>query len=199
MNYYVEYWDCGNEERNIEVIDCINKNIKSNFFKNIFIFSEKKEKRLLKETIQSKRITYQCIFDNAIDGINVFCNSDMEFDETIKLAENIKEDEFYALTRYENDLMLHKNDDPYRGYDSQDVWIWKDRCKIKNANFYLGLPGCDNKIAYFAEAYGYNVKNPSLSIKTYHKHVTNIRDGSSADLSKRLPPPYKLVSIMELT
>lgn len=198
MNYYVEYWDCGNEERNTEVIDCINKNIKSNFFKNIFIFSEKEEKRLLKQTIQSKRITYQYIFDNAIDGINVFCNSDMEFDETIKLAENIKEDEFYALTRYENDLMLHKNDDPYRGYDSQDVWIWKDRCKIKNANFYLGLPGCDNKIAYFAEAYGYNVKNPSLSIKTYHKHVTNIRDGSSADLSKRLPPPYKLVPIMEL-
>ena len=195
MNYYVEYWDCGNEERNIEVIDCINRNIKSNFFKNIFIFSEKEEKRLLKQTILSKRITYQYIFDNAIDGINIFCNSDMEFDETIKLAENINENEFYALTRYEDDMMLHKNDDPYKGYDSQDVWIWKNKCKIKNANFYLGLPGCDNKIAYYAESYGYNVKNPSLSIKTYHKHITNIRDGSSADLSKRLPPPYKLVPI----
>jgi len=199
MNYYVEYWDCGNEERNTEVIDCINTNIKSNFFKNIFIFSEKEEKRLLKQTIKSSRITYQYIFDNAVDGINIFCNSDMEFDETIKLAENINENEFYALTRYEDNMMLHKNDDPYKGYDSQDVWIWKDRCKIKNANFYLGLPGCDNKIAYYAELYGYNVKNPSLSIKTYHKHITNIRDGSSADLSKRLPPPYKLVPITELT
>ena len=199
MNYYVEYWDCGNEERNIEVIDCINRNIKSNFFKNIFIFSEKEEKRLLKQTILSKRITYQYIFDNAIDGINIFCNSDMEFDETIKLAENINENEFYALTRYEDDMMLHKNDDPYKGYDSQDVWIWKNKCKIKNANFYLGLPGCDNKIAYYAESYGYNVKNPSLSIKTYHKHITNIRDGSSADLSKRLPPPYKLLPITKLT
>ena len=195
MNYYVEYWDCGNEERNIEVIDCINRNIKSNFFKNIFIFSEKEEKRLLKQTILSKRITYQYIFDNAIDGINIFCNSDMEFDETIKLAENINENEFYALTRYEDDMMLHKNDDPYKGYDSQDVWIWKNKCKIKNANFYLGLPGCDNKIAYYAESYGYNIKNPSLSIKTYHKHITNVRDGSSADLSKRLPPPYKLLPI----
>ena len=195
MNYYVEYWDCGNEERNIEVIDCINTNIKSNFFKNIFIFSEKEEKRLLKQTILGKRITYQYIFDNAIDGINIFCNSDMEFDETIKLAENINENEFYALTRYEDDMMLHKNDDPYKGYDSQDVWIWKNKCKIKNANFYLGLPGCDNKIAYYAESYGYNIKNPSLSIKTYHKHITNVRDGSSADLSKRLPPPYKLLPI----
>jgi len=199
MNYYVEYWDCGNEERNTEVIDCINTNIKSNFFKNIFIFSEKEEKRLLKQTIKSSRITYQYIFDNAVDGINIFCNSDMEFDETIKLAENINENEFYALTRYEDNMMLHKKDDPYKGYDSQDVWIWKDKCKIKNANFYLGLPGCDNKIAYYAESYGYNVKNPSLSIKTYHKHITNVRDGSSADLSKRLPPPYKLVPITELT
>ena len=32
MNYYTEYWDCGNKNRNFEVITCINKNIKSNFF-----------------------------------------------------------------------------------------------------------------------------------------------------------------------
>jgi hypothetical protein len=198
MNYYVEYWDCGNEERNDEVINCINNNIKSNLFKNIFIFSEKKEKKLLHETIKASRITYQYIFDNSIDGINIFCNSDMEFDETLKLAQNIKEDEFYALTRYEDDMMLHKNTDPYKGYDSQDVWIWKDKCKIKNANFFLGLPGCDNKIAYYAEQFGYKVKNPSLSIKTYHRHITNIRDGTSSDLSKRLPPPYKLIPITEL-
>lgn len=198
MNYYVEYWDCGNEERNLEVINCINKNIKSNLFKNIFIFSEKEENRLLNKVIKANRITYQYIFDNSIDGVNIFCNSDMEFDETIKLAENIKENDFYALTRYEHDMMLHKNKDPYKGYDSQDVWIWKDKCKIKNANFYLGLPGCDNKIAFCAEEYGYNVKNPSLSIKTYHKHVSNVRDGTSSDLSKRLPPPYKLVPITSI-
>lgn len=25
MNYYTEYWDCRNEDRNFEVITCINK------------------------------------------------------------------------------------------------------------------------------------------------------------------------------
>jgi hypothetical protein len=198
MNYYTEYWDCGNEDRNSEVITCINNNIKSNLFDKIFIFSENKEERLLENPIITSRITYQYVFDNCREGINVFCNSDIEFDETIKLAENIKNDEFYALTRYEDNIKLHKFDDPYKGQDSQDVWIWKDACKIKNANFSLGLPGCDNKIAYFAVMNRYKVKNPSLSIKTYHKHLTNIRDGSSADLSKRLPPPYAMVPISEI-
>ena len=198
MNYYTEYWDCGNEDRNFEVITCINKNITSNLFDKIFIFSENKEERLLETPIITSRITYQYVFDNCIEGINVFCNSDIEFNETINLAENIKNDEFYALTRYEDNMKLHKFDDPYEGQDSQDVWIWKDACKIKNANFTLGLPGCDNKIAYFAVMNMYKLKNPSLSIKTYHKHLTNIRDGSSSDLSKRLPPPYTLVPITEI-
>lgn len=198
MNYYTEYWDCGNEDRNFEVITCINKNITSNLFDKIFIFSENKEERLLETPIITSRITYQYVFDNCIEGINVFSNSDIEFNETIKLTENIKNDEFYALTRYEDNMRLHKFDDPYEGQDSQDVWIWKDACKIKNANFTLGLPGCDNKIAYFAVVGGYKIKNPSMSIKTYHRHTTKIRDGSSSDLSKRLPPPYALVPISEI-
>ena len=198
MNYYTEYWDCGNEDRNFEVITCINNNIKSNLFDKIFIFSENKEERLLETPIITSRITYQYVFDNCTEGINVFCNSDIAFDETIKLTKNIKNDEFYALTRYENNMKLHKFDDAYEGQDSQDVWIWKDACKIKNANFSLGLPGCDNKIAYFAVMNRYKVKNPSLSIKTHHKHLTNIRDGSSADLSKRLPPPYAMVPISKI-
>jgi hypothetical protein len=195
MNYYTEYWDCGDEKRNNEVISCINKNINSGFFKNIFIYSKNIEERINAKIIPLDRITYQFIFDNNIDGINILANSDIEFDETIKLAENIKEEEFYCLTRYEDNGLLHKYDDPYLGSDSQDVWIWKNKCKIKNANFFIGIPGCDNKIAYMAETSGYKVKNPAYNIKTQHKHKTNIRSGTSENLNFRLPPPYKLVQI----
>jgi hypothetical protein len=195
MNYYVEYWDCGNDQRNTEVIDCINNNINSKLFDNIFIFSSSHEPRINHDVILTNRITYQFIFDNAQTGVNVLANSDILFNETIKLAEIIKENEFYGITRYEEDGNRHKHDDPYHGYDSQDVWVWKDKCKIKDANFFLGVPGCDNKIAYHANLYGYSVKNPALSIKTYHKHTTNVRDGTSSNLSHRLPPPYALISI----
>ena len=195
MNYYTEYWASDNLIRNKEVIDCINKNIESKLFNNVFVFSEKKENSINTDIILSERITYQRIFDNSIEGINIFANSDIEFDETINLALNIQDNEFYALTRYESDGKLHKHDDPYRGFDSQDTWIWKNDSKIKNANFYLGIPGCDNKIAYYAELYGYIVKNPALSIKTHHKHISDIRNGTSSNLKYRLSPPYKIVPI----
>lgn len=195
INYYVEYWKSDNEERNNEIIDCINSNIDLNLFDNIFIFSNSKEEKINHELILSERVSYQLIFDNTIDGINVFANSDIKFDETIVKTKNISDDEFYTITRYEDDGKLHKHDDPYRGCDSQDTWVWKNKCKIKDANFFIGIPGCDNKIAYMAEISGYKVKNPAYDIKTYHKHKTNIRSGTSANLNFRLPPPYKLVQI----
>ena len=43
LNYYTEYWESLDDDRNTEVINCINQNIASKFFKNIFIFSNKKE------------------------------------------------------------------------------------------------------------------------------------------------------------
>jgi len=193
MNYYVEYWDCGDEARNKEIIDCINLNIKSGFFSNIFIFSCKREDKINHDITLADRITYQHIFDLKIPGINILANSDILFDESILLANKIQENEFFCLTRYEYDGRLHKYNDTYKGSDSQDVWIWKDMCKIKNADYYLGVPGCDNKIAYEAELSDYNVKNPSMSIKTYHKHESNIRSGTSGSVKYRLYPPYKLV------
>ena len=198
MNYYTEYWDSGDEKRNSEVISCINKNINSGFFKNIFIYSKNIEERINAKTIPLDRITYQFIFDNNIDGINILANSDIEFDETIKLAENIKEEEFYCLTRYEDNGLLHKHNDPYLGSDSQDVWIWKNKSKIQESNFFLGVPGCDNKIAYIAEINGYRVKNPSIDIKTYHRHKTDLRPGSSSNTKIRLMPPYRLVPVSKL-
>jgi len=198
INYFVEYWDCGNEQRNLEIINCINNNIHSKLFTNIFIFSSSKEDRIDHTIISNERITYQFIFNNSLDGVNILANSDIQFDESILLSQNIKDDEFYALTRYEDDGFRHKHDDPYFGSDSQDVWIWKNKCKISDANFYLGLPGCDNKIAYHAFQHGYEVTNPSLTIKTYHKHSTELRTGTTSDIIHRIDPPYALVYPSEL-
>lgn len=201
FNYYVEYWDCGNEDRNLEVINCINSNIDSGFFNNIFVFSSTMEDKIKCNIVIAPRITYQFIFEtsNGIhstlggEHINVLANSDILFDSSIKQCSTISSEDFLCLTRYESNGMLHKYNDPYKGSDSQDVWVWKNNCKIKNANYNLGIPGCDNKIAYDAALAGYNVKNPSMTIKTYHKHQTNNREGTSGSVKYRLDPPYKLV------
>jgi len=198
MNYYTEYWQSPDEDRNNEVIKCINKNIASGFFDNIFIFSEKSENRINIPIIISSRKTYQDIFDQSINGVNILSCADIEFNSSIKLAEDIKEKQFYALTKYENDGFLHKHYTKDSYSDSQDVWIWKNLSLIKNANFFMGTIAADNALAYIAESSGYDITNPCLSIKVYHKHEIVSRLGSSGDESKRIHLPYKILKVVEL-
>lgn len=205
-NLYLIYWSSPEKARNKEVLDTIKQNIQSGFFTNIYIFTDEnsqKDLSFLAENIvivQRPLTTYQDIFDysnkicSSSECLNILANSDILFNNSIFYAKNITDNDFYCLTRYEKNGILHKHDDPYRGSDSQDVWIWKNKCKIQNANFSLGFIGCDNKIAYFAYDSGYNVKNPSLTIKTHHKHEVNVRPGTSSDGKLRLDPPYKLIT-----
>ena len=198
MNYYTEYFKSLNEDRNTEVINCINKNIASGFFNKFFIFSKENEIKINAILIIKPITTYQDIFDECIDGVNVLACADIEFDYSIKLAENIHKNSFYALTKYENDKCLHKHYVKNSYSDSQDVWIWRNQSRIHNANFCIGTIAADNALAYIAETYGYDVSNPCISIKVHHKHEVVSRIGLSGDESKRLRLPYKLLKVEEL-
>ena len=49
--------------------------------------------------------------------------------------------------------------------DSQDAWIFQtpmDTSVIKESNFYLGIPRCDNRIAYILFNNNYTVINPGF-------------------------------------
>jgi len=133
----------------------------------------------------SSKLIHDEDFDN--DDIFVIANSDIYFDETLLLANNIKHGEVYALTRYDIKRgQARFFDRP----DSQDVWIFRGGINpIEGADFNLGVGGCDNRIAYLLHKAGYTVTNPSLSIKTYHLHESGIR---TFDYKKHkvIPPPY---------
>jgi len=82
----------------------------------------------------------------------------------------------------------------YNRRDSQDAWIVQGNFKqIPEANFPLGKKGCDNKIAFLLSK-KYIMLNPSRTIRTFHLHLTNVRNyaphGTKEDL---IPPPYKLI------
>ena len=80
--------------------------------------------------------------------------------------------------------------------DSQDTWMVKGAfAPIKNIDFGLGIAGCDNAIAERLSQV-YSVINPSLEIKTYHYHLTGVRNYlDENNLPKeRVSPPYKLMS-----
>ncbi len=65
---------------------------------------------------------------------------------------------------------------------SQDTWIFKGKPPLmEKCDFTMGLPACDNRFAYELAQKGIQPINPSLSIKTYHLHITNKRNYKEQD------------------
>lgn len=113
--------------------------------------------------------------------ISVLANADIYFDETISRLEELfacDATAFVALSRYElldNDISLHPNP-----HWSQDTWAYfpahasnpdRDRC----LNFPLGVPRCDNKVAYSFAVYGHTVYNPCHQVRSIHVHQSGLR------------------------
>lgn len=141
------------------------------------------------------RMTYQNLFDEinkrtSDDDINVITNLDIYFDDSITQLNRITSKQFIALSRYDifADGSIHF-DGPKQF--SQDVWAWRGKIRITNADFYLGVYACDNRIAAEAQLAGYEVLNVCKSIKTYHLHLTV---GRADDFGiTKVPPPHIVV------
>jgi hypothetical protein len=115
--------------------------------------------------------------------ISIIANSDIYF-ESVKDVTAIKENEVYALSRWDGNTL-------YDHEDSQDAWIFRGIIKeVSHCNFGLGIPGCDNAIAERISRSGYTVLNPSKSIKAIHLHSSNIRN---YDRRTTVPKPYLLI------
>lgn len=106
----------------------------------------------------------------------VLANADIEFDSSAHLILAVaREKVLIALTRWESDAAPRmigqlKDDRFYSG--SQDAWAWIGGGLVGiGDNIPLGYIGCDNAIAGYAMNAGYDVVNPSLSIKTRHNHA----------------------------
>lgn len=172
-------------------------------YKELFkCFQLQKVNPFLKVTPVSGRPTYNDFFRYANeslpnDSIVAISNSDIFFDETIQLAENIKQNEVYALSRW--DIQKDGSSKLFNRWDSQDTWIFRTPIKeIPGADFTMGIAGCDQVIAHLLTVSGYKVTNPSKSIHCHHLHLSNVRNYIQGSNVQRLPPPYKLVTPTEL-
>jgi hypothetical protein len=115
--------------------------------------------------------------------ISIISNSDIYF-ESLDHFEMIKENEVYALSRWDGNIL-------YDHDDSQDAWVFRGQIKpIEDSYFSLGIPGCDNAIAERIARAGYTVLNPSKSIKAIHLHSSNIRN---YDRKTTVAKPYLLI------
>lgn len=188
MKLIIEYYKPSNDTRNSEYLYCIEKNIESKLFEQIHVFVEEGSVLpdiLSKEVIVhlDKRKTFQDLFDfcniEFPDEICIIANTDIIFDGTIKYVnKNNIDGRFLCLTRW--DILPDKkirffDNQSGIAYFSQDSWIFKTPIPIRDADFFMGKPGCDNKIAYIAHQSGMDVRNPSKGIITKHIHATNYR------------------------
>jgi len=147
--------------------------------------------------ILASRPTYSDFFKKANEvcspkDIAILSNTDIFFDESIKLVDRITENECFALSRYDykktGGIVLHNEQ------WSQDVWIFKGGVKkpIRVCDFFMGIPGCDNRIAYEIHNAGYFLRNPAHSIRTIHYHLSDLH---TYDERRKIPKPYLPVPV----
>lgn len=188
---YTTYFSCGDKERQSEIDYCIEKNINSGFFDKIVIFiDDGSNVPWANEFVNVVRIKNRVTYKNWIEEsgnhpphYSIFCNSDIYFNESIcKTKEYIKScSDFMALSRWErqgNNETLHLNPKW-----SQDVWAFYSNGQIsrhhaRELDFPVGVPRCDNKIAYVFSMRGWRLYNPCSEIRTFHVHGSQKRDYS---------------------
>lgn len=221
-NLLVNYYTDKIEERNKELIFCITENIKNQYISNIVVICTENDYIFLKGITESKKIipiitesrpTYNDYFliirklFSTDENINIISNLDIIIPESSLNSNSNKSISDYlkdkkcclALSRWDINYPINYSENSvlFDRADSQDTWVFIGGVnEILSADFTLGLAGCDNSIAYLLENNGYTVLNPSKTIKTYHYHLTDIRN--YADIAGnpifRLPPPYKLIT-----
>jgi hypothetical protein len=82
--------------------------------------------------------------------------------------------------------------------DYKETMTYDISVEYPNNNFCANdiiVHNCDNKIGHLLEKAGYDVKNPSKTLRTFHYHTTNVRN--YLDIVgfpiERIPPPYKIM------
>lgn len=182
-----DYYISENSERQSEYDYCINKNLENQNISKIIYFTNIENPKHQHEKIEfvfnKKRPTYKSFFEffnlNYPNEIIIISNLDIFFDNTLDLLNQMDLSKtVLALTRYDlknGEWVLYDENNVAQA--SQDTWIYKSPINVKRmlCDFNLGIPGCDNRIAFEFVKAGYIVNNNSLSLKTYHKHESNHR------------------------
>lgn len=201
VNLFIGGYGEFHEERARELETCLLKNLSLRSIDRIYVLVEDncnlplRSRRIAKILVQ-KRPTYKVFFEtiNLVteeEDVNIIANSDIYFDDqSINLIDmHLGNNRCFALTRY--DIHPDQSISFLNRRDSQDCWCFKGKIKHENmfCDFYLGKPGCDNRIANSINEAGYQITNPSKSIRSYHLHNTQIKSYVRSE-EHIVPPPY---------
>lgn len=191
MNLLVGFYRDPSPARTEEFIECLRRNAANPHIKSITVFLEERispgevESRLkngeparIQIVEHGQRLTYRHLFEHAnrfFDGAGVIiANADIFFDETLALlSSELLAGRMLCLSRW--DTQPDGNLCLFDRADSQDAWIFRAPVREFFCNFHMGVPGCDNRLAWEAKQAGLKISNPARTIRAGHLHLCAIR------------------------
>lgn len=218
IHLIVQYYRAATSERQKEIDTCLRENLLNPHIAVVHLLTEEQfdlsglpcpEK--ICQTVIGKRLTYERAFHYANDWprpvIWILANADIYFDDSLRFLHDADlTNTVFALTRHDvqRDGSIKMVPCEY-AHGCQDVWVFTPPLPpdSMHTQFYLGIPGCDNRIVYELILAGYNVINPSLTITARHLDLCRIVEigkrndsyfhmGTVGNIAagKVAPPPY---------
>lgn len=205
INLFIPWYYEANEIRAEELMFCLRQNIDNPLIDHIYLISETTIQPIEHEKVtfivKNHRATYKDMFNianevNGIDDISLISNTDIYFHPSLNLLHE------YLLQNVCFAIFRHEKGKKYKYQNcTQDVWIFKGEINQNiYSDFCLGIPGCDNRIAFEIERAGYRLYSPSREIIVFHHHISNIRHyvmwethGVQEYLKQRIPPPHRFL------
>jgi len=213
VNVYFNYFESKTEKRSKEIQYCLNKLVSNKKVDRIYLlcsdqYTEWLDKKVIKIDMLNVQPTFNDIFNivnfnTKTDDLNIILNSDcyIDDDNVQLILDNIKNRMIYCLSRWNITSIIPFRTEHYDIECSQDAWIFKGKIENMNCDFKMGMPGCDNAMAYEFQKAGYNISNPSKDVKVYHYHFSDVRTyGSSHDDKEinRVKRPYIFIQSSKL-
>jgi hypothetical protein len=189
------FYEDGDERRRDEFLACLRRNVANGHLAEIHLFAEASDPDRLpasypvladakiRVVAHERRTTYRDLFAYANGRLPgrrvVVANADVYFDRSLARLEGYDlSDRLLCLSRWEVEAdgttYLFEHD------GSQDAWIFETPIRTFPCDFPLGLPGCDNRLAWEASQAGLRLSNPARSVRTYHLHLSRVHRYSEA-------------------
>ena len=216
-----QYYRTATSARQQEIDTCLRNNLSNPMIDKVHLLTEElycltefPETEKIRQTVIGERLSFARAFRyaNAADPHGqdawLLANADIHFDDTLAALRGVRLDGVvFALTRHDIQPDGSLTPAPAEfAHGSQDCWIFRTPIPVDRlfADFPLGVPGCDNRIAYELIEAGYKLLNPSLSIVARHLDLARqsdifarndlYRDASQvgdADRAKYVSPPHQ--------
>src|SRR6266849_2411104 len=173
------YWDPDAVRRG-ELLDCLRRNAENDWIKEIRVFMEDAvapemltsqaalDSNKIRLIAHGQRATYRDLFDYANQHLAgdtvIIANADIFFDHTLSLLDGYDlSGKLLCLSRW--NVRADGSVSFFEHPGSQDAWIFKAPIREFRCDFQLGVPACDNCLAWEADQAGLQVINPARSVR----------------------------------